>query len=184
MISNELFAEDTGLLIIDFQTRLCRVMPDAVVAKSTNNVGHFLCLAKHLELPVIVTEQYPKGLGPTAEGITIAEDLTRYAKTVFSAWRDPHAKAAITATRRRQWIVVGIETHICVYQTVRDLVAQGMTVHVPQDAVVSRRKANWLQGLALCADAGATITVTETALFDLLKEGSGEAFKAISHRIR
>lgn len=182
----ELLAADTGLLVVDFQARLCAAMPEAVVAKHAKNVTHLLALAEELGLPVVVTEQYPQGLGPTLD--TIAEalpaDTPRHAKTMFSAWRDPGAAAALKATGRRRWVVTGMEAHICVVQTVRDLCAQGFVVHVPADAVVSRTKANWRTGLQLAAGAGATVTCTETALFDLLQEARGAAFKRVSRLIR
>ena len=77
-----------------------------------------------------------------------------------------------------------METHVCVYQTVRDLVGAGYAVHVPADGVVSRSRGNWEIGLDLVRQAGGIVTTTETVLFDLLKVGQGEAFKEVSRRIR
>lgn len=183
-MDTRLLPEDTGLVVIDWQVRLCAAMPEAVVERHTRNVTHLLKLAAALGLPVVATEQYPRGLGPTTD--PVAEHLAgpTLAKTKFSAWRDPAARAAIEATGRRRWVVVGIETHVCVYQTVRDMVAAGHAVHVPADAAISRAKANWQSGLALCAAAGALVSNTETVLFDLLGEGRGDAFKMVSRLIR
>lgn len=176
----------TGLLVVDYQVRLCAAMPPEVVDRHAEQVGHLLFLAGALGLPVVVTEQYPKGLGPTLPAL--AEALPAgtpvLAKSRFSAWGDAEVQAALKATGRTQWIVCGMETHICVFQTVRDLCAAGFAVQVPADAVVSRSRANWQVGLGLAAAAGAVITATEAALFDLLGEGQGETFKAISRRIK
>jgi nicotinamidase-related amidase len=175
----------TGLLLVDWQERLAAAMP-ASERDHRQNVGHLIFLAGALGLPVVVTEQYPKGLGATLPALaeTLPEGTPVLAKTTFSAWGDAAARSAIEATGRRTWLVVGMETHVCVYQTVRDLKAAGLAVQVPADAVLSRTEENWKAGLALCAAAGAIITVTEAALFDLLGEAQGETFKAISRRIR
>lgn len=185
-MSLELFAEDTIVLIIDYQERLCAAMPPAVVEQNAANVARLSQGAAAVGAPVLVTEQYPRGLKHTIPAVadTLPEGTPVLAKTSFSAWRDPAVRAAIEASRRRQVVVVGMETHICVFQTARDLVAAGYTVHVPQDAVVSRTKANWKAGLRLLRGAGATITVTEAALFDWIKVGRGEAFKAISRLVK
>jgi nicotinamidase-related amidase len=175
----------TGLLLVDWQERLAAAMP-AVERDHRQNVGHLLHLAGALGLPVVVSEQYPKGLGATLAELAVAlpEGTPVLAKTRFSAWGDAAVRAAMEATGRRTWLVVGMETHVCVFQTVRDLKAAGLAVQVPADAVVSRTEENWRAGLALCAAAGAVVTVTEAALFDLLGEAKGEAFKAISRRIK
>jgi nicotinamidase-related amidase len=102
----------------------------------------------------------------------------------FSAWRAPEVRAALEAAGRTQIVLVGMETHICVYQTARDLVGAGYAVHVPIDAVASRTSANVGAGLDLLRSAGVQTTCTEAVLFDLLKEGRGEAFKEVSRRIR
>lgn len=183
-MDTRLLPEDSGLLIIDWQARLCAAMPEAVIERSTKNVTHLMNLAEKLGLPVVMTEQYPKGLGSTIERVAALAPAPAHAKTMFSAWRDPAARAAIEGSGRRRWIVVGIEAHICVYQTARDLVDAGFAVHVPGDGVVSRTKHNWRNGLSLIAAAGGLITNTEAAMFDLLGEGRGEAFKMVSRAIR
>lgn len=175
---------ETGVLVVDWQARLCAAMPDAVVEQNTRHAANILQLAATLALPVVATEQYPKGLGPTVEAIAAHLPDPAHAKTMFSALADPAAGAAIRAAGRRTWIVVGMEAHICVFQTARDLVAAGFAVHVPRDAVVSRTKGNWHNGLELARRAGAVVTNSETALFDLLGEGRGEAFKMVSRLIR
>ncbi len=138
----ELLPEQTGILVIDFQERLCGAMNTQAVEASTRNVTHLLALAQHMDLHVIATEQYPKGLGPTVPAIAEGLPHEPIPKTAFSALRDVEAAAAIADSERRQWILVGMETHICVYQTARDLLRQGMDVIVPCDAVLSRTDEN------------------------------------------
>ena len=182
----ELLSEDTLLLIIDYQHRLAAAMPAEVLKIHAANVARLAKGAAVLDLPIIVTEQYPRGLGDTLDVVleALPEGTVRHPKTQFSVWRDPNIRAAIEATGRRQVVMVGMETHVCVYQSARDLVAAGYEVCCPQDALVSRAKGNWRGGLRLLTEVGATVTVTEAVLFDLIKEGRGEAFKAISRLVR
>lgn len=179
-----LLPEDTAIIVVDWQERLVAAMPSAVADRHAENVTHLLTLAARLGLPVVATEQYPRGLGATVPAIAALLPAAAHAKTAFSGWSEPEIAAAIRATGRRRLVVVGMETHICVFQTVRDLVAAGYAVQVPVDGVVSRSKSNHRVGLELCRLAGAVVTSTEAALFDLLRVGQGEAFKEISRRIR
>lgn len=180
----DLKPEDSAILLIDWQVRLAGAMPPAVVERGQRNAGNLLTLAGRLGLPVVVTEQYPKGLGPTVEPLAGLFDGPAHAKTAFSALSDPAAAEAIKACGRRTWIVLGMEAHVCVFQSARDLVSAGFSVQVPEDAVVSRTKANWRSGLRLIGAAGALVTNTESVLFDLLGEGRGDDFKVVSRLIR
>jgi nicotinamidase-related amidase len=180
----ELIPQTTALLVIDWQERLCAAMPPAVVEQNTRNVTHLLTLAARLDIPVVATEQYPQGLGPSVEAVRTLLPRPALPKVSFSAVRDAAAAAALRESARTTVIVSGMETHVCVFQTVRDLLGAGYAVHVPTDAVVSRFERNWRGGLELLRDAGAVLTTTETVLFDLLKVGQGEAFKEVSRRIR
>lgn len=174
----------SAVLLVDWQARLCPAMPPAILEANTRNAGHFLTLAGRLGMPVITSEQYPKGLGHTIEPLAALLDGPAHPKTMFSAMADEAIAAAVRATGRRSWIVLGMETHICVFQTVRGLVDAGFDVHVPRDAVVSRSKGNWRNGLQLIGAAGGLVTNTEAALFDLLGEARGEHFKLVSRLIR
>jgi len=176
--------EDSAVLLIDWQQRLTAAMPAAIAEANTRNASHLLTLAARLGLPVVATEQYPKGLGPTLEPLSALLDAPPHAKTVFSAMAADAAVEAIRATGRRSWIVLGMETHVCVFQTARDMVEAGFDVQVPQDAVLSRTAANWRNGLDLIGAAGGLVTNTETVLFDLLGEAKGDDFKAVSRLIR
>lgn len=179
-----LLPEDTAIILVDWQERLCPAMPQDILERNARNVTHLLTLAARLDLPVITSEQYPRGLGPTVPALAELLPGDALAKTTFSAWRDAEIAAAIKRLGRRTLVVAGMETHICVFQTVRDLVAAGYAVQVPADAVVSRATANYRIGLDLCRSAGAAITTTETALFDLMQVAGGDVFKEISRRIR
>lgn len=180
----ELIPETTAFLIVDWQERLCAAMPGEVVARHTKNVTHLLTLAGRLDIPVLATEQYPQGLGPTLEPVRELLPRPAMAKSAFSAMRDSAVAAAIRDSGRSTVVVCGMETHICVFQTVRDLARSGVAVQVPADAVISRTRDNWNRGLELLRAAGAVVTTTEAVLFDLLKVGQGEVFKEVSRRIR
>ncbi len=177
-----LHAEQTGLLVIDLQERLAAAMPPADLARVGQNVRLLLETAKVLGLPVILTEQYRKGIGPTLPELLAAlpPGVEPHEKMHFSCLADPGISAALRAAGRTQWLVVGMETHVCVYQTVRDLVPLVAGVFVPADAVVSRTAENRAVGLDLMGRAGAVVTSTEAAVFDLLHVAGTPAFKALA----
>jgi nicotinamidase-related amidase len=127
-----------------------------------------------LEVPAIVSEQYPKGLGHTAPEVGL-QDEPRIEKTVFSAVRADGFDLA----GREQAIVCGIEAHVCVSQTVHDLLEQGVEVHVPADAVGSRHEIDYQRGLERMERAGAVVTTVEAALFELLERAGTPEFKAV-----
>jgi nicotinamidase-related amidase len=134
--------------------------------------------ARILELPTLVSEQYPKGLGHTAPELGI-EGERRIEKTVFSAARADGFDLA----GRDQAIVCGIETHVCVSQTVHDLLADGIEVHVPADAVGSRHAIDYERGLERLERAGAVVSTVEAALFELLERAGTPEFKALQKLI-
>ena len=141
--------------------------------------------AQVLEIPLLVTEQYPKGLGKTvpeiAELITGVEPLP---KTSFSCYRDEGFKRSLDASVRKQVLICGIETHVCVYQTAVELKEAGYLVYVAADAVSSRTAENREIGLNLMRQTGITVTGVETVLFELVKIAEGEKFKAISRIVK
>jgi len=178
-----------ALLLVDFQDRLAAVMPPDDRAAVERNILILLELARRLALPLVVSEQYPKGLGATVPALADAiasfgPGVLRFEKLEFGCadcapFRDIHARLD-----RTQWIVVGMETHICVYQTVRGLCEWGASVHVPADAVISRNPANVRIGLGLIERAGGVVTTTETVVFDALKRAGSDDFKALSRLLR
>ena len=168
----EILAEKTGVMVVDYQEKLGAAMHQEVLQQGVKNTRNILTLAELMNIPVICTEQYPRGLGPTIEALG-ALTPSPVPKTTFSAYRTPEIEQGVKDSGRTQWIVVGMETHICVYQTVRDLIRQGHEVWVPQDASVSRKKSDWMIGVDLMRASSAQITSTEAVLFDLLKDGKG-----------
>lgn len=137
-----------------------------------------------LGFQVLISEQYPEGLGPTIDVVRAAfGEVPRYSKLSFSVDADPKLSAAIAASHAKSVVLAGMETHICVYQSARDL-AQRHVVHVPIDAVASRRPEDAEVGLRLIERAGGVPTSTETVLFDMLGQAGSDAFKAISKLVR
>jgi nicotinamidase-related amidase len=178
-----------ALLIIDIQERLAAAMPDEALARAERNVTILLEAARRLELPVVKTQQYPKGLGQTTQAVTeacadLGPLLHELDKVEFSACDAADFEPVWNELGRDQWIVTGMETHVCVYQTARQLVARGAAVHVPQDAVSSRHHDNWRVGLDLISRAGGIVTSTEVVVFDLLERAGTDDFKALSRLVR
>lgn len=134
--------------------------------------------ARILELPSIVSEQYPRGLGHTAPEVGLRDEHP-IEKTVFSAARADGFDLGGCS----QAIVCGIETHVCVSQTVHDLLGQGVEVHVPADAVGSRHRIDYERGLERLERAGAVVSTVEAALFELLERAGTPEFKAVQKLI-
>jgi nicotinamidase-related amidase len=176
--------DDTGLILVDVQEAFRPVIDDfdGVVA----NCGLLAEGFAQLGLPVLVSEQYPKGLGHTVEELVarLPEEAEPVEKLRFSAIGVPDIDDRIAAGGRRQWVVAGIEAHVCVNQTVHDLIARGHEVHVAGDAVSSRTASNRELGLDKMRLAGARVTSAEMALFELLEEAGSPEFKAISKLVR
>ncbi len=181
-------AADTGLVLIDVQTRLASAMPHSVIERSLRNWAVLLETAGRLKLPVAVSEQYPQGLGNTIPALKemvakVMPPARFLEKLDFSCCEAPLFDQFLGGGRKTL-IVGGMEAHICVFQTVRGLLQRGYKVHVPIDAVVSRTKSNWRVGVNLMERAGAVISSTETVLFDLLKRADGPEFRALSKLIK
>jgi isochorismate hydrolase len=179
---------ETGLVIVDVQERLAGAMPVEILELAVRRWIALIEMAALLKLPVAISEQYPKGLGPTLpvlkEAISKVMPPARYMEKLdFSACESPLFDQFL-GTGRKTWIVCGMETHICVYQTVRGLLSRGYDVHVPMDACVSRRKLDWQMGSSLMGRLGAVMTTTETVLFDLVKRAQGEEFRALSKLVK
>jgi nicotinamidase-related amidase len=179
--------ETTALLVVDVQEKLAAAMPSARVDTLVRNVGILLDAAVHLGVRVLATEQYPKGLGPTVAALASrlqALGVVPAAKTTFDACGDAGVSRALASASPRAVVVVGMEAHVCVFQTVRELVQRGYEVHVPVDAVASRTEENRAAGLALCERTGAIATSTETVVFDLVERAGTDAFKVISKLVK
>jgi nicotinamidase-related amidase len=184
---DRLSPESSVLIVVDVQDRLAAAMPKEQMARLVQNVCVLLEAAKLLQVPVLASEQYPRGLGSTVAALsTKLGDVgaAPIAKIEFSACDNAAFVRALDAHSPRAAIVVGMETHVCVFQTARDLVRRGYVTHVVADAVASRRDDAREIGLSLCQRAGAVVTSTEAVAFDWLRVAGTDAFRAISALIR
>jgi nicotinamidase-related amidase len=184
---NRLDPQSSLVLVVDVQEKLAAAMPQASMDRLVASVLVLLESARLLGVPVLASEQYPKGLGPTVA--PIADKLRALGvepaeKTAFDACGEPKIARELATRSPRSVVVAGMETHICVYQTARELVRRGSEVHVVADAVASRREENRALGLGLCERAGALVTPAETVVFDWLGRAGTDAFKAISKLVR
>ena len=169
--------EDTALLVIDIQGKLAQMAHE----KETlfDNVKRMIKAAGVLDIPVILTEQNPAGLGPTVPEIAELIDAKPISKFSFSCCSDESFMQALKALGREQILLAGIETHVCVYQTAADLVRLGYEAHVLVDAVSSRKREYKEIGIQKIRDCGGVVTCVETALFELLKIAEGDKFRQI-----
>lgn len=174
----------TVFVIVDVQHKILSVMSEPEA--TTNALVKLATGMQLLNVPTILLEQYPQGLGPTDASVQAAvPHVTPIAKTAFSAYGDEQFKTALEAIDDIERIVLcGIESHICMYQTARDLLAAGHTVEVVADAVDARTADNKQIGLDRMAQEGALITSVEMILFDLLGHAKHPHFKEISRLIK
>jgi len=176
--------EKAVLVVVDVQEKLAPVMNADLYAQLLEHANLLIAGFKALDLPIIATEQYSKGLGHTVSELDQATEQCRIEKMTFSCCGEESFIAALEATGAKQVVIVGIETHVCVFQTVLDLLDRGYVVHLVRDAVSSRFQGDYENAISTAAHAGAVITTTEMTLFQLVK-GSGTAdFKAISKLVR
>lgn len=172
------------LVMIDIQTRLASVMPVEAMDAVVKNCDILLQALHLLNIPLIVTEQYPKGLGHTLPALAgLIGHVHPVEKTAFSGLDSPQFRRQLTQDHS-QMILVGMESHICILQTALDLLASGKQVFVVEDAVISRDPLNKTNALARMRDAGCIITNTESIVFEWLGVAEGDTFKAISKLIR
>lgn len=178
--------EHAALVVIDMQERLLAAFAEdrrqAVIDRTVLAID----VATVLGLPIVVSEQYPKGLGPTIAPIRERLD-GRFApieKLAFSCGRSPEFRTALEATTRRDILVAGVEAHVCVLQTVNDLLRAGYHVFTMADAVTSRRDSDKSAGLGLMDKAGATVGTTEIFAFQLLERAGSDEFRLISKLVR
>ena len=179
--------DEAVLLVVDVQERLVPAIHKELYPRSLKNMQIMIEAAGTLGLPIVLTEQYPKGLGRTVPEVLKAlegKGCRLFEKLSFSCARDEGFLAAISGLNRRQVIIVGMETHVCVYQTSVDLRRAGYSLFILDDAVSSRFLHNYQSGLQALRDAGATVVSTETAVFQLLKVAATPEFKKVSALIR
>lgn len=179
-------AQTSQLLIIDIQERLASVMPEKVLNKVLANNQVLLKAASKLNIPVIHSEQYPKGLGQTLKSIleAIPEDSTFIEKTCFSCTEADGFTQILGKEKRQQVIICGIESHICVLQTALQLHAEGYAVYVIEDAVCSRNKFNHKNAIKRLRQSGVIISNVESVLFEWLRDARHPEFKSLSLLIK
>jgi nicotinamidase-related amidase len=171
------------LVVIDVQEAFRPAVLD--FEQVAHNTGVLVQGARRMRVPVLVTEQYPKGLGNTAP--EVAEHLDGIApleKTCFSAVDADGFHSALGELQRDQLLLCGIESHVCVNQTAEDLLAGGFEVHVATDAVSSRTEHNRELGIHKMERSGAHLTSVETALFELLRAAGTPEFKDVQKLVR
>lgn len=177
--------EHSILLIVDIQERLAAAMVEDAREMVFRGAGILSQAAAHLEIPTFLTEQYPKGLGPTHEAVRRhLSGARRLEKTTFSCCGAAGFQETLLATGRRQVVLAGMEAHVCVLQTALDLDSEGFQVFVVEDGVCSRDARNARNALSRLRHEGVTVTNTESVVFEWLRDSSHPRFKEISALVR
>lgn len=178
MSIQRLAAEQTALLVVDVQEKLASAMSDR--AGLERQVGRLIDAAGVLDLPVLVTEQYPRGLGPTVGPVAsrLAAGTLRHEKLKFSACIEP-VRTALVAGGVRSVLVCGIEAHVCVLQTCLDMLDEGFTVAVVVDAIDARRSLDRDVAVRRLVQAGVLPVTVESVVLEMVREAGGERFKAV-----
>ena len=177
--------EEAVLVVVDVQDVLMKKMNQGVAENVVRNIRTFLTFSKKMAIPILITEQYPRGLGQTVSEIKMElESILPIEKVSFSCCGVKTFNEKLNQTGRKQVILTGIETHVCVLQTADDLIQTGHEVHAVADAICSRRKLDWEIGLRWMEKKGAMISTTEIIAFQLLKEAGTEEFKGLSKLLK
>ena len=172
------------LVLIDMQVKLASVMPAEALQSVVKNTAILVQAAQLLQVPILVTEQYPQGLGETLSEIKQFLPTNKpIAKTAFSACSEPKFNQLLHRDNS-QIVLAGMEAHVCVLQTALALLQDSKTVFVVEDAILSRSSANKTNALARLRDAGCVITNTESVVFEFVSNANHEAFKVISKLIK
>ena len=175
--------DEAVMIFIDVQRRLAEKMHDKRLL--FNNLECMVASAQKLDVPILITEQLPEKLAGTSERFRLMlEHIMVIEKSSFSCCGEPVFAEAFQALGKKQAILVGIEAHVCVYQTALDLMEQGVDVYVVADAVSSRTVENKDWALQAMRDAGAKVIPTETAVFALLRDAADPCFKELLNLIK
>jgi nicotinamidase-related amidase len=182
----KLARDGSALLVLDIQERLFPAMDADHREEVMRNVKVLATAARRLALPILVTEQYPKGLGHTLQELadTLGPGVEPVEKVTFSCGRSPGVRRQLEAAGVRQVVLTGIEAHVCVLTSALDLLAEGYAVHVVADAVTSRTQSNWRLAMDQLRQAGAVVTSTESVLFQLLGQADTDDFRDLARLIR
>ena len=179
-------ADKSCLVVIDIQTRLTSAMPIKVLARLKRNINILLQGAETLSIPVLTTEQYPKGLGHTEPEIVelLPDHTLKFEKTCFSCTGAEQFLEKLKETGRKQVILVGIEAHVCVLQTAILLIAEGYQVFVAADGICSRHRENYEASLKRMSRANVVICNSESVIFEWLRDARHEHFKELSRLVQ
>ena len=180
----KLDTDNAVLVVIDIQERLVPAMPQKVYLRLRDTVEMLVSAAELLGVPVVTTEQYPKGIGHTVPELANACKDNLIEKVSFGCCGEPNFLAALKDLGRSQVIIAGMEAHVCVYQTVLGLLEDGYHVHLLRDAICSRNKTDYLSGMDNAAQAGAVVTTAETVLFQMLQKSTHAQFRAVSKLVK
>lgn len=173
----------TGLLVIDVQERLLPHIDRASAVLDT--IQKVIKGFQVFQLPILLTEQYPKGLGSTIPTLSrLLFPILPFSKTTFSCLGDPIIREKVLTLPVTHWVLVGIEAHVCVWQTACDLLEAGRQVVVVDDAVASRANYDFLSAVSELKQIGARVSSSETILFEILKDSKNEEFKQITELIK
>jgi nicotinamidase-related amidase len=172
------------LVVVDVQQKLIPAMPAKIYRQTLQGIDFLVKSARLLEVPVVTTEQYPRGLGGTVPELAEACRDGAVAKMTFGCCGEPSFLARLKELGRSQVIVTGMEAHVCVWQTVLGLLGAGYHVHLVRDAIVARGKIDYLNALESARQAGAVVTTAETAVFQLLHSAEAPEFKAVSALVK
>lgn len=180
---NTLSAENSLVIIIDIQERLVSALDKDIVVSKAIKIAS---AAKSLGIPVLVTEQYPKGLGNTVPQLkeVLPANAEIVEKTSFNALLEDGMAEKIASYGKKQVVLFGIETHICVHQTAAALLEAGYEVYIIKDACASRSKYEFKQGIDIMYQNGAKISCVEIALFEWLKGAKNPKFKEVQALIK
>ncbi|MCP4641659.1 MAG: hydrolase [bacterium] len=166
------------LLVIDFQDRLLPKIP--VASAIIPQVKRMVRFCRELKIPILWTEQYPKGLGGTVNDVACElKGMDPIEKTAFGCMGDAGFVDALKATARKQLLITGVEAHVCVMQTALEAIEQGYEVFIVRDAVGSRAKREFKAGVARMRDAGAELVTAEMAMFEILRQAGTPEFKRV-----
>jgi len=174
--------QSSALLIVDVQGKLSEQMHNS--KELFNNLAVLIQVAKLFEIPIVWAEQLPEKLGKTHPDIAKHLLGKPFEKSSFSVCGDDDIREEIERVNRKNWIVAGLECHVCVYQSVRDLISMGKQVHLVADAVSSRTLSNKEISLQAMKTAGANLTSTEMAIFELQQKAEGDVFRQMIKLIK
>jgi nicotinamidase-related amidase len=185
-LSQKLVAVNSVLLLVDIQQKLCAAMPEGVAKKVVETASALLEAANALSIPVLVTEQYPKGLGETIAELSsqLTAQSASVEKTCFSCMQADGFADKLAQTQRQQVVLLGMETHVCILQTALDLQAAGYQVFVVENGVSSRSSSNHQNAVDRMRQAGVIISNKESTMFEWLGDARHPVFKQLAKLIK